>query len=107
MNDLNRREDGGRFAPPEHCHFIVDFALPPQAQREPRYEEYQVTLAQPITIAGRCVSGWRWRVEFESPFLDASASPDARLRAFFVPTYSSRSNVMRPYQLLKRVPIEC
>ena len=92
---------------PEQYHFIVDLALPAQAQREPRYEEHQVKLAQPITITGRCVSGWQWRVQFEAPFLDASASPDPRLRAFFVPNYSASSNVMRPYQLLKRTPIEC
>ena len=107
MNDLNAREDGGRFVPAAACHFIVDLALPAAAQREPLYAEHEVLLEREEQIAGRCVSGWRWRVEVERSFLDAAASPNALARAFWIPSYSERVNVMRPYQLLQRVPIEC
>jgi alpha-1,2-mannosyltransferase len=107
MNDFNRREDGGRSLRPEQCHYIVDLSLPAGEQREPAWEKQQVRLAQPVQLQGRCVAGWEWRVVFSDPFLDSAASPHPLLRAFWLPPYSTRSNVMRPYQLLERVPIFC
>ena len=108
MNDLNRKDDSGRFVVPARCHYIVDFELPAGMQREPVYSDFEVILPQQQQVAGKCVKGWRWEEIFSAPFLDAAASPSAVLRAFYVPAgYSQRANVQRPYQLLKRVPIEC
>jgi hypothetical protein len=107
MNEWNKKEDAGRFVPVEKCHFIVDFKLPKDETKETVYEEHEVHLTKSETIGGRCVAGWKWRVEVERPFLDANASKNKVARALWIPGYSDKHNVKRPYQLLERYPIPC
>lgn len=106
MNRDNRKEDDGRFVKVEQCEYIVDLEL--EQQNEPKYSQYEVRLSGGDRIEhGRCIAGFRWTVVYSHPFLDAASSTSSIARAFYIPMYSEKKNVFRPYQLLKRIPIPC
>jgi len=80
MNDLNLQEMS-RYVNVSECHYLIDFEFP--SQSETKYSK------EP-----------NWTVLFQYPFLDADSS-NKFLRAFYVPSLSSKHCTFRPYYIFK------
>jgi alpha-1,2-mannosyltransferase len=107
FNDENT-EVMSRYSELDQCDYIVDLDLTAQREehfaRNPNFRVVVHLTIQPLFSPLLSTDSLDWfLLQFKYPFLDASLSPQLT-RAFWIPTMSSERNIMRPYQLLERVP---
>uniref|UniRef100_A0A1I7UFZ9 Mannosyltransferase n=1 Tax=Caenorhabditis tropicalis TaxID=1561998 RepID=A0A1I7UFZ9_9PELO len=87
MNDLNR-EETSRYVDLNSCSYVIDVDMP-KSPREPDFREMPET----------------WKPIASKPFIDITRSTGffGFLRAFYVPYFSVKANVMTTYTLYKQI----